>query len=172
MSMDPADADREPIPENVRNDLLEPFIAGTTVTLREMAGSEALAQTLYQSSGPVSLGDVNASLELTGASKSILVLSFQKSTAHALARRLLAGAGTTVDEELVADCIAELANVIAGQAKTLLVGTPFHFTLGTPTVLRGVPDESPARGRQRCLVVDFTSDLGEFALQLWPQSGP
>lgn len=45
-------------------------------------------------------------------------------------------AGTELTDEIINDVAGELANVIAGQAKTILKGTPYHFTLSIPVVSR------------------------------------
>lgn len=56
-----------------------------------------------------------------------------------LARRLSEAylpAGTELTDEIINDVAGELANVIAGQAKTILKETPYHFTLSIPVVSR------------------------------------
>jgi CheY-specific phosphatase CheX len=45
-------------------------------------------------------------------------------------------AGTELNDGIVNDVAGELANVIAGQAKTMLKGTPYHFTMSIPAVSR------------------------------------
>jgi CheY-specific phosphatase CheX len=75
-----------------------------------------------------------------------------------LARRLAEGylpAGTELTEEIINDVAGELANVIAGQAKTILKGTRYHFTLSIPVVSRGAGcRQSP--GVAIALAVDTT----------------
>ena len=62
--------------------------------------------------------------------------------------------------------MGELANVIAGQAKTLLAETPYQLLLGTPTILSGQDLEVGSRPDAGGLVVVFGTDLGDFALQV------
>ena len=61
--------------------------------------------------------------------------------------------GTPLTDEIVQDVAGEFANVIAGQAKTILKGTAYHFTLSIPVVsqiasawdaVSGTPTASPA----------------------------
>ena len=60
----------------------------------------------------------------------------------------------------VRDCAGELVNVVCGQAKTLLRGTPYHFTLSTPRIADGAPDVLNAQ------IIAFASDAGPFALHV------
>ena len=62
--------------------------------------------------------------------------------------------------------MGELANVIAGQAKTLLAETPYQLLLATPTGLSGPGLDVGARSDFASLVVVFGSDAGDFALEV------
>jgi chemotaxis protein CheX len=93
-------------------------------------------------------------------------LSFARPTVTAIARRVLVEVADAPKDELVPDCMGEIANVVAGQAKALLAESPYHFRFGTPTVLSGPGLEVSERPDAECLVVLFSSDLGDFALQL------
>jgi CheY-specific phosphatase CheX len=68
-----------------------------------------------------------------------------------------------VAEDMVRDCMGEVANVVAGHAKALLVGRPSHFTLSTPTVRSG----GPVAGNGGW-VIRFESDAGAFGAHLLP----
>jgi len=145
------------------DELLEPFIEAVTTTLREMAGADVVVRDSFRADGDQGLADVTAVLRLIAGTEGRLVLSFPWGTAAALARRVLADSGGELSEEMMRDCVAELLNVVAGQAKALLFGTPRHFTLATPTILTEVPIDTGGR-----LVVRFGSDVGEFNLHLNP----
>lgn len=136
---------------------MESFIEAAITTLREMVGVEAVAAGPGTPSGSES--DVIAELLLMGNPDRRLVLAFPRPTAAELARRILAEAGEEANDEMIRDCAGELANVIAGQAKTTLFGTPHHFTLATPTVRFGTLKVEGASVR-------FQSDAGEFVLQV------
>jgi CheY-specific phosphatase CheX len=71
-----------------------------------------------------------------------------------------------INETLVCDCVGEIANVIAGQAKTLLAGTPHQSTFALPQVVAGNPLSSQPEQGRNCLVMNLCSDLGEFTMRL------
>jgi CheY-specific phosphatase CheX len=66
-----------------------------------------------------------------------MTLVLPTSTARRLSEAYLP-AGTELTDEIINDVAGELANVIAGQAKTILKGTPYHFALSIPDVSRRV----------------------------------
>lgn len=134
------------------NELLAAFTVGLTATLHDMAGVAAVLL-----DGSAVAADVSATLRLD--SGWWIGLDFPHATASALARRVVRG--TELDDGLIRDCAAELLNVTAGQAKTLLVGTPLHFTFTTPTGAA-----APVGGT----TFRFNSDCGPFALRLCPDT--
>ena len=142
-------------------DRAEPFVAAVLLTLREMAGVEATTQEASRATGPDGFGDLSAVLRLSGIGEGYLILSFPNQTARLLAVRVLNGAAP-LDDDLIRDCAGEVANVVTGQAKALLAGTPNPFTFSTPTVVVG-PPVVPAG---EWWVVGFVSEVGPFRLHL------
>jgi chemotaxis protein CheX len=145
------------------DELIEAFTTAVTATLREMAGVEVVTRDTSRAAGDGELADLSVALRLEADTDGLLILCFPRGTAEALARRVLAGVADEPDEGMIRDCATELLNVIAGQAKALLFGTPHHFTLSTPTVLTAGPV-----GAAGWAIVSFDSDAGAFALHLCP----
>jgi chemotaxis protein CheX len=156
--------DAQPLSDAVREQLLDPFVTAAQVTLTEMAGTEVAVQTAYRTRHCRPLGDLAARLPMTSPTVTALVLHFPRGTATVLAGRVLAEVAAEPDEEMIRDCLGEVANVIAGQAKALLRGMPYHFTLSTPTVTATAGREAPASPNAEYLVAVLASSVGEFAL--------
>lgn len=76
-----------------------------------------------------------AAIQLLRPVPGTMILVLSAKTALQLAARYLPE-GTQLSEEMIDDVAGEFANVIAGQAKTILKGTAFHFSLSTPVVTR------------------------------------
>jgi chemotaxis protein CheX len=153
--------------------LLEPFIAATRTAVGEMAATEVGVRGMVRKSMHQALGDIAAVIGLSrkgssqsAASPGSLVIGFPQGAAAALARRILTGVSTDVDQKLISDCMGEIANVVAGQAKALLAETPYRFLFTLPPIVADARDFRPPTGLD-CLLVGFTSDLGEFTLQLF-----
>ena len=162
---DLADSDTRPIPDEIRKEILNAFIVATCSTAAEMAQSVAEVCERCATLTPRAVGDITVVLDLRPGRGAMLVLDFPGPTAQALAKRVLAGTGAT-DDALVRDCMKEITNIIAGQAKAMLQGTPRRFAFSTPRILSGrnVALEQPA-GREY-LVAHFISDAGDFTLQV------
>jgi chemotaxis protein CheX len=158
------------ISADIQNMLLEPFITATRTAVREMANAEVVVRELGHRSFDRPLGCVSALLRLEFAKEGYLLLLFPKATASEIARRMLAEVPADLDEQLIGDCIGEIGNVIAGQAKTLLAGTQQSFTFSLPRILVDSESDQLPTGPQ-FLEVLFGSELGEFCLRLGGNMG-
>lgn len=158
--------DIQPVMSEIRDRLIAPFITATEQAFQEMAGIEVKVRALYRKSGYRMFGDLSAIIGLLGESEGSMVLSFPEAMGRTLARKLVQAFGGEPNEDLLRDCIGELANVIAGQARCLITSEKFSFSLSTPTVIAGSGHEIRHKPGNPCLVVAFESELGEFALQI------
>jgi CheY-specific phosphatase CheX len=158
--------DLEPVMEEIRRQLLDPFVEGTMRTLREMAGEEPSIHSVYQKHGYRIFGDYSAIIGLQATTSGTLVMSFPRETSWELSRRLVVPLGIAVNEELVQSSIGEVANIVVGQAKGRLARTDHRFGMSTPTVVAGDNHEIRYKPGLPCLVASFTSGMGDFALQL------
>ena len=161
-----ASGDTQPVVGTIRDRLVEPFLAATCAALGEMAPTEVAVRSACWETHPNSSGDLVAVLGLVAGTEGALVLRFPKRTAAALATRILAEVTEEVDENLLQDCVGEIANVVAGQAKALLADTPYRFTFSLPRVVAGASEFQPQAGLD-CLAINFSSDQGEFTMQLF-----
>lgn len=117
-------------------EVAQAFTSAAITALQELTQLEALSE----GAPGVALADlttsiVTASLPLMRAVSGRMTLALSAVTALRIATRYLPE-GTQLTEEIIDDVVGEFANVIAGQAKTILKGTPYHFTMTTPVVAR------------------------------------
>jgi chemotaxis protein CheX len=146
------------------DDFRDAFTAAVEMALRELAGVEVVRRGTSRAVGGDGLDEVSVVLRLDGEAVRWAILSFPAGTAAAVARRVLAEIAGEPDDGMIRDCVAEVLNVIAGQAKALLFGTPHHFLLSTPTALAAASiDLSEERAAVR-----FDSEAGGFTLHLCP----
>lgn len=161
--------DLEPIMQELRDQLLEPFIDSTKFTLSEMINVEADVHSVYRKLGYRIFGDYSAVVGLSAGSDGTLILSFPRESAHDLGGRMLEPLGEAPTEELIQSSIAEVTNIIVGQSKGKLAKTAYKFSMSTPTVVAGQHHEIRYEPGLPCLVAQFTGDVGDFALQLCMQ---
>ncbi len=144
--------------------LAEALTAAVQQAFLDMASTDVCVRSVDQLSAPAPLGDMTVALTLSSPLDGWLLLSAGSQTADALARRTLTGTAIELNPALLADCLGEFANVVAGQLKALSAGTPFHFSFSPPVLVS--TDDLRGMIPMHVLVIAFTSDVGEFAVQL------
>ncbi|MGH7144502.1 MAG: chemotaxis protein CheX [Planctomycetota bacterium] len=159
-------ADIRPILTEIQTKVLGPFVESTRLTFQEMAQVELQVRASYQKQTYKMFGDVSAVLGLFGASEGAMVLSFPRACAIRVTQLIFPSLPVEGDEELVKDCVAELANIIAGRTKGALAGTPHSFNLSTPTLITGTEHVIQHKSGVPSLVTVFHGSIGEFALQI------
>jgi CheY-specific phosphatase CheX len=147
----------------MRRQLADPLSAAVCQAIQQMTGMEMTLQSVQRRDRPAPLGDIVTVLELTSAVPGLLVMDFSTRTAQAFARQVFAEVQEEATPSLVQDCMGEIANVVAGQAKALLHGTPYHFSFSPPLVQPAQSVKLPES--MASLVLAFDSDAGGCALQ-------
>jgi CheY-specific phosphatase CheX len=142
--------------------LAEAFLSASCMAVAEMTVAEVIPRGVGLPLSPRQPGDVCAVLRLTGDVPGTLALVVPAQTAAAFARRILAEVTPEPAADLVADCMAEVANVIAGHSKSLLAEMGCHLVFSTPKLI-----EPTAAADGECQTIAFSSDLGDFGLVLF-----
>jgi CheY-specific phosphatase CheX len=140
--------------------LIEAFSAATATAFEELTRTPLVPGEPYLSRSGPAAGWMAAEIRLRRAAEGHLVLAFPPPVLETLAGRYLAD-GPAVTPELLDDTAGEFANVIAGQAKTMLKGTPYHFHISTPRVGPAVPSDGA-----EFLVLPFDTDVGRFTVSV------
>jgi CheY-specific phosphatase CheX len=166
-------------------EVVDAFQSAALTVLQELTQIEALPEQVSLALGSMPSGEVVlAAIRLLRQRPGTFTLVLTTDTASQLAARYLPE-GTQLTEEMIDDVAGEFANVIAGQAKTILKGTLYHFTMSTPVVTRPErltpspvlasqplspaphPGEGPGRGVVKpLLVTSLTSEVGRVVLLL------
>lgn len=149
-------------------EVVNAFVEAAMAMLRELTQYESWpenpgpADTIeLTESGP----RIAARLRLLRHQPGELMLELAEPSAEKLAARYLPPE-TPLAADLVDDTVGEFANVVAGQAKTMLKGTPFHFSLSTPAVTRSPNGDSrrDSAGDRVAVLVGF--EEGQLRLEI------
>jgi CheY-specific phosphatase CheX len=150
-----------------REQPLASFLEATIVTFAEMTGTEVAVERVDRALLDQSAADIAVAVQITSASAEMMRFDYSQPVASAIAKRVLADSKEEMNETLVQDCVAEIANVIAGQTKTLLSSTPHQMTYSLPQIVVGEsPKSSTGSGSPGPINVRFRSELGHFTLRL------
>jgi len=137
--------------------LTDALVAAVSTAIGEMAGVNVGAHLLDAMIASSSFADITVAVELQSSKLASIAFNFPAHTATALAERILSGTQVQVSNDLTMDCLCEFANVVTGQVKTLLAGTPYDFTFFVPTIA-----DAGWRLHTEQTVVIFESEIGRF----------
>ena len=157
-------ADARPLGPETPAEVVEAFHAAVVTAFQELTDTAVEPADAYRSATAGPPAAVHARIDLRGAVPGRLTLVFPRPVLTTLTRRYLP-ADIPVTPDLIADAAGEFANVIAGQAKTMLKGTPHHYALSTPTVTVAEEPDGDA------LTLAYACDAGPFTLRLVVPSG-
>ena len=152
------------IPDIPPTEVAKAFQSAAITALQELTQIEAYPESILPAMENMPSEEaVLAAIQLLRHVPGTMTLVLTATAASQLAVRYLPH-GTQLTEELVNDVAGEFANVITGQAKTILKGTPYHFRISTPVVTRAA---SPAQlhhlAGASCITL-LASELGRLLL--------
>lgn len=152
--------------EQTRLQLLQPFIAATIEAMDIMAAVNVEVDQVLRKKAYGMDGDVSGVIYLIGKTERLLAITFPEQAANELSAKVLAEVTHHPTAEMVADCVGEIINVVAGQVKGRFVHTDYEFDISTPTVITGSNHEIRHKSDLPCYTMTFDGDLGNFSLQL------
>lgn len=144
----------------VTAEIINPLIKSTVETFEQMLRCQAQRIGVLAGHQPASGSPVMASIALTGRIQGLIYLSIPPETAIAAVERILDQQETEVNE-LVLDCVRELANIIAGATKEKLSQ---KLKLGLPSIYSGEPSMIVFPPQSHPLTTTFHSEIGPFQL--------
>lgn len=147
-------------------DILKPFSQATVKAMEILANVHAEEGAVYSKADYSMRGCISGLIYLQGKVERMLTVTFSRDSARALAIQVLAGAIEDPNPEVLADCVGEFVNIIAGQVKGEFVHTENEFDISTPSIITGKDHEIRYRTDLPCYVMVFESDIGQFAVQL------
>ena len=152
--------------QKVNVEFINPFIDATRNVFQTMCGVDIQRKKLFLKDNYKMMGDVSGVMGLSGTATGSVVVSLSKELACTFVGKML---GEPPSEELttdVCDGVGEIINMIAGQAKAMLVKTKYHFTISIPSVVSGPGHEISHKKGTPNIVVLFEAIGQPFALQV------
>ena len=146
--------------------LINPFLEAVTNVYTTMLQTAPRRSGLKVAGHGASPESLVALIGMDGPAQGVVALHLPRETALATINHWLEMSLNEIDET-VSDGIAELVNMIAGQAKAKLsesLGTP--VALGLPSVIHGSNFHVKYPGKATWLEMPFESDLGGFSLRV------
>ena len=138
------------------------FVRSITEVLDTMAHVKVTIGKPFLKTNPAVMYDVSGIIGLSGSVSGSMVLSFQYRTAEAV---VTAFAGTPIGQDSpdFADAIGELANMIAGSAKTNLGE---NANMSVPSIVMGPGHQIARLQGVPCVIIPCKTDSGDFAVEV------
>ena len=116
---------------------LEAFVNAATAVFKTTMNVDLQLEHL-ETKAPMEMYAYSASIPLAGHVGGIFLISMSPEVAHAVAHAFMGEEAPVIaGSEDVLDSVGEMANMVAGGAKTLLLETPSRFDITLPVTYQG-----------------------------------
>ncbi|MEN0110055.1 MAG: chemotaxis protein CheX [Planctomycetota bacterium] len=142
---------------------INPFLKAVTNTFTTMLAADATRGELQLGDAKVRHFPISGLIGLSGKAQGMVVINLSTEVALQAASAMLMEEMTEVNDDVL-DAVGELANVVAGQAKTDL--DEYELSVGLPNVITGEGHEIRFPSSAPPLVVPFKTDFGPLRLEV------
>jgi chemotaxis protein CheX len=141
---------------------INPFISATIACFNTMIALSVKPGNPELKREPFISYDISGIIGISGDAQGSISISFEKDIAVKIISAML-GSSVTDGPDLV-DAIGELANIIAGNAKSGL--SQFSLSISLPNVIIGKNHVLSNQSGTQSIVIPFYSDLGKFNMEI------
>jgi len=146
---------------------INPFIEASQTVLKQIASLDAKLGKIYLKTAPYRSEDVIIMVGLTGKIRGQAVFSLNKDFAMRIASAMMMGMEIPEFDEMAKSAIAELANMIMGNAATILYNRGIDIDITPPSLLMGENMQiSPSRMKTICIPLLFGSEEDKIELDI------
>ncbi|HMO53075.1 MAG TPA: chemotaxis protein CheX [Tepidiformaceae bacterium] len=151
-------------PEKARLELIGPFVDAAARVIQQECQEPVARGQLHRVRSPQTSNEVSALIAITGGVAGLVIYSMTEDTARGFASRMI---GEPVGEldALAQSAIAELANMITGQAGIGLERNGYSSDMSPPVLLLGKGSSIATLNLTR-LVVPLVVSFGEFTIDI------
>jgi chemotaxis protein CheX len=145
----------------MKAEYLNPFLKSTVETFKIMVDIPVALGRIYLLKEPNDT-DIASVIEFSGDVIGKVAILYTKDVALKISSKFLGEKMTDLNGD-VADCIREIANIIAGSAKKYMQS--LRLTISLPTVVRGPVNIAEKRKDIPVICIPFNSEVGSFIME-------
>ncbi len=142
---------------------INPFLTSTISTFKTMLGCVLTRGTLYVKNGSQPEHEVSGVIGLSGKAQGTVVVGLGRAAALRVTEAMLQERPPEINGDVV-DAIGELANIIAGGAKSQLEHLDLSVSLPSVITGRGHCIQFPTKVTPIC--IPFDSEWGQIAVEV------
>ena len=151
-------------PQTDRLELVAPFVEAAGLVILQECREVAAKGHVHRVRSPQTSRDVSVLIAITGGVAGLVIYSMSEETAMGFASRMI-GEPVAVFDPMAQSAIAELANMITGQAGIGLERNGFPSDMSPPVLLVGKGNTIATFNLTR-LVVPLIVSFGEFTIDV------
>jgi len=144
----------------MKTEYINPFIEASQIVLKQIASLEAKLGKVYLKTSPYRSEDIIIMVGLTGKIRGQAIFSMRKEFGMKIASSMMMGMPVEKFDEMAKSAIAELANMIMGNAATLLFNRGINIDITPPSLLMGENMEITS-GRMKTICIPLLVGDGE-----------
>ncbi len=145
---------------------VNPFVKSATKTMTMMLGLQPAAKKPYLKGTQPNWGDVSGIIGFAGEKvHGSIALCMPDLSALEIYSAMMGETAETITPD-VQDAISELANIVAGNAKTVFAKMDLHFNITIPTVIVGKEHMISYQDKDIVLVIPFDMGGSPFYMEL------
>jgi chemotaxis protein CheX len=145
---------------------INPFINALDHTMATMLGVAPERMTISVKSHNIALGDISAIIGFAGENvQGSIALSFPEKMALLLYRRIIGEVVTRINKD-IEDIVGELANIVAGGAKTELENSRLFIHNAIPSVIVGKNHTIAHKGTTPFVLIPFQWETHYFTMEV------
>ncbi|HHW49312.1 MAG TPA: chemotaxis protein CheX [Clostridiaceae bacterium] len=116
---------------------INPFIEASQTVLKQIAGLNVKLGKVYLKNSPYKSDSIVIIVGLTGKMRGQAIFSMSKSVAMDIASNMMGGIPVTELDEMSRSAVSEMANMILGNAATILFNRGISIEITPPSLLMG-----------------------------------
>lgn len=140
---------------------INPVISATRTVFETMLGCTPTRTGLALKDDRSPLYELSAVIGISGRTAGTIVVSLSQHAALQVLSRLVGVEATSINTE-VCDAVGELTNMIAGSAKAQM--ERLQLSISIPNVVSGKDHEVHFPSNVRPICIQFSSEIGDFAI--------
>lgn len=142
---------------------INPFLTSLSNAFSTMLGVEVERGQLHLKDGNHPVHEISGVIGLSGNAVGMVVLSFSKNVALKAASAMLMTEATEINADVI-DAVGELANMVAGAAKSKL--EEYQLSISLPSVITGRDHEVRFPSNVRAISIPYETPWGEMTLEV------
>ena len=152
-------------PASARLELVAPFVEAAARVIKQECQESVTRGELHRVRSPQTSKDVSALIAITGSVGGLVIYSMPLATACEFASRMMGEPVADMQDPIAQSAIAELANMITGQASIALERNGYPSDMSPPVLLLGQGSCIATFNLTR-LVVPLLVSFGEFSIDI------